>query len=221
VRYTSATDFIIPSLTPLSYKKHLEEHSSPTKQKLPITFELLCRLHYLIDPHSADDAVHWAAMTTAYFPLLRTGEFIVPSKTSYDAKALLRLQDVTLHTSQTGDEYVALHLRKSKTDQQHRGVVLYLGHAHHTVCAVCALKINLQIQHASPHSTPCNPLFRLFSGLPLTRRDLTTFLSSLLRLVGLAPQHYRGHSFRMGGATSATIAGLNDLYEIKLRGRRS
>ena len=96
-------------------------------------------------------------------------------------------------------------------------MVLYLGHAHHTVCAVCA---NLQIQHARPHSTPCDPLFRLSSGLPLARRDLTTFLSSLLQLVGLDPQHYSGHSFRIGGATSATIAGLND-YEIKLLGRWS
>ena len=184
------------------------EHSSPAKQKLPITFDLLCRLHYLIDPHSTDDAAYWAAMTTAHFLLLRAGEFTVTSNTSYAAETSLCLQDVSLHTTQTGDEYVALHLRKSKTDQKHRGVVLYLGHAHHTVCAVCALKTNLQIQHARPHSTPSDPLFRLSSGLPLARRDLTTFLSTLLRLVGLDPQHYSGHSFRIGGATSATIAGL-------------
>ena len=38
--------------------------------------------------------------------------------------------------------------------------------------------------------------------------------------MGLDPQHYSGHSFRIGGATSATIAGLND-YEIKLLGHWS
>lgn len=195
-------------------------HSSPAKQKLPITFDLLCRLKYFIDPHSEDDTVYWAALTTAHFLLLRAGEFTVTSKTSYDIETLLRLQDVNLHTTQTGDEYAALHLRKSKTDQQHRGVVLYVGHAHHTVCAVCALKINLRLQHARPRATPSDPLFRLSSGLPLARRDLTTFLSTLLRLVGLDPHHYSGHSFRIGGATSATIAGLND-YEIKLLGRWS
>lgn len=196
------------------------EHSSSAKQKLPITFDLLCRLQYLIDPHSDDDAVYWAAMTTAHFLLLRAGEFTIKSKTSYDVQTLLRLQDVNLHTTHTGCEYVALHLRKSKTDQQHRGVVLYAGHAAHAVCAVCALKTNLKIQHARPRSTPSDPLFQLSSGLPLARSDLTTFLSMLLRLVGLDPQHYSGHSFRIGGATSATIAGLND-YEIKLLGRWS
>ena len=192
------------------------EHSSPAKQKLPITFDLLCRLQYLIDPHS----IYWAAMTTAHFLLLRVGEFTIKSKTSYDIETLLRLQDVNLHTTHTGYEYVALHLRKSKTDQQHRGVVLYAGHTAHTVCAVCALKTNLKIKHARPRSTPSDSLFQLSSGLPLARSDLTTFLSMLLRLVGLDPQHYSGHSFRIGGATSATIAGLND-YEIKLLGRWS
>lgn len=39
----------------------------------------------------------------------------------------------------------------------------------------------------------------------------------LLRLVGLDPYHYSGHSFRIGGAQSSSIAGLND-YEIKLLG---
>ena len=195
-------------------------HSSPPKQKLPITFDLLCRLQHFIDPPSKDNIVYWAAVTTAHFLLLSAGEFTVTSKTSYDVKTLLHLQDVNLYTMQTGDEYVALHLRKSKTDQQHRGVVLYVAHAHHTVCAVCALKTNLHLQHARPRSTPSGLLFRLSSGLPLARRDLTTFLSTLLRLMGLDPQHYSGHSFRIGGATSPTIAGLNN-YEIKLLGRWS
>lgn len=85
-------------------------HSSLPKQKLPITFDLLCRLQHFIDPHSEDDIVYWAAVTTAHFLLLRAGEITVTSKTSYDVETLLRLQDVNLHTTQTGDEYVALHL---------------------------------------------------------------------------------------------------------------
>ena len=48
-------------------------NSSPPKQKLPITFDLLCRLQHFIDPHSEDDIVYWAAVTTAHFLLLRAG----------------------------------------------------------------------------------------------------------------------------------------------------
>ena len=194
------------------------EHSAPAKQKLPITFDLLCRLRYLIDPHSEDDAVYWAAMTTAHFLLLRAGEFTVSSHTSHKGGPILRVQDVALQTAPTGDEYISFHLRQSKTDQQHRGVVLYVGHAHHAVCAVCALKVILRLHHKRPDYTRSDPLFRLSSGLPLARGDLLSFLSPLLRLVGLDPQHYSGHSFRIGGATSASMAGLND-FEIQLLDR--
>ena len=50
--------------------------------------------------------------------------------------------------------------------------------------------------------------------------NLMNFVSPLLRLTGLDPHHYSGHSFRIGGATSTAVAGLND-YEIKLLGRWS
>ena len=131
------------------------EHSSPAKEKFPIIFYLLCHLQYLLDPNSADDVFYWAAMTSAHFLLLRVGVFFVPNKPPHDIETLI--QDVTLHIMQTGDEYVALHPRKSKTDLQQRGVVLYAGHAPYKVCADCALKKNLRIQHARPSSTPATP----------------------------------------------------------------
>ena len=120
---------------------------------------ILCRLHFLIDPFSEDDTVYWAVMTTAHFLLLRAGESTVKSHTSNNVGPLLRVQDCAIHTTPTGDEYISLYLRQSKTDQQHRRVVLYVGHAHHTVCAMCALKANLQVHHARTDSPPSNPLF--------------------------------------------------------------
>ena len=49
----------------------------------------------------------------------------------------------------------------------------------------------------------------------MTRRNLADFVSSLLRLLGVDAQFYSGHSFRIGGVISASVAGLN-AYEIKL-----
>ena len=109
---------------------------------------------------------YWAAMTSAHFLLLRVGVFFVPNKPSHDIETLI--QDVTLHIMQTGDEYVALHPRKSKTDQQQRGVVLYAGHAPQKVCADCALKTNLRIQHARPSSTPATPYSNFLQDSHLT-----------------------------------------------------
>ena len=66
------------------------EHSVPAKQKQLITFDLLFCLHNLIDPHSEDDAVYKAAMTTTHLLFPRAGEFTVKNNTSYDIGTLLR-----------------------------------------------------------------------------------------------------------------------------------
>ena len=105
-------------------------------------------------------------------------------------------------------------MKQSKTDQKGQGVLFYTGHSLHVVCAVCAVKSNLHLQKQRLDWAASHPLFRLTSGSAMTRRNLADFVSSLLRLLG------SGHSFRIGGATSASVAGLND-YEIKLIGRWS
>lgn len=51
------------------------EHFLPTKQKLPITFDILCKLYYFIDHSLPTDITYWAAITTAHFLLLRASEF--------------------------------------------------------------------------------------------------------------------------------------------------
>ena len=52
------------------------------------------------------------------------------------------------------------------------------------------------------------PLFLLENNQALTKH-----LSHLLRLIGVDSTAYGTHSFRIGGATSASLAGLAD-YEI-------
>ena len=195
-------------------------HYLPTQQKLPITFDLLCKFYIFLDRRSPDDTVYWAAMTTAHFLFLRASEFTATDPPSPATEAPLCIQDVAIQTTLTGEEHLSLHIRKSKTDQVQQGVWLYTGHSKHTVCAVCAMKKNLKVQRNRPGSTTSSPLYTLSSGHPLTRRHLSTFLSDLVRLPGLDPRKYSGHSFRIGGATTASIAGLND-YEIKMMGRWS
>lgn len=91
-------------------------------------------------------------------------------------------QQLPALTSATGDEYISLHLCQSNTDQQHGGGVLYVGHAHHAVCAVFAVNANLQVHHARPDSTPSDPLFQFFSRLPLARGVRLSFLNLIFNL---------------------------------------
>ena len=58
-------------------------------------------------------------------------------------------------------------------------------------------------------------LFHLSDQCPVSKISLVSFISHLLRLVVIDLSHYSGQSFRIGGATSASLADLTD-YEIKL-----
>ena len=193
------------------------EHFSAVKQKLPITFDLLCRMRNFIDDNNKDDTVYWAATTTAHFLLLRASEFV---KTDMSDQVLLNIEDVNFERTPTGEEYMTVRIKKSKTDQKGSGILLYTGHSKHKVCAVCAMKENLLTQQQRENYSVHDSLFTMSSGNPLTRKELTHFVSVILRLLGIDPQNFSGHSFRIGGATSASVAGLHD-YQIKLLGRWS
>ena len=63
-----------------------------------------------------------------------------------------------------------------------------------------------------------SPLFLLENNQALTNQKLVTFVSHLLGLIVVDPTAYAGRSFRIGGATSASLAGLAD-YEVQMLGR--
>ena len=54
------------------------------------------------------------------------------------------------------------------------------------------------------------PLFRFESGQPLTRDALVREIRLALGRVGMDATQYSGHSFRIGAATSAAAAGIDD-----------
>jgi hypothetical protein len=108
-------------------------------------------------------------------------------------------------------EYLALHLEKSKTDLYDKGITLYTGHSKHVVCAVCAMKHNFCIQHSRQNFVRKSPLFGLSTGNPITCNELLNFTSHLLQSLGINPSLYSGHSYCIGGATTAALAGLSEL----------
>ena len=118
------------------------QHFLPPKQKVPLTFGILTKLQSFLNPLSIDDTVHWAAITTGHFLMLRAGEFTIPSNVSFDASSHLTATDAKLHSSSDDMEYLTLHIKRSKTDQRGQGVTLNTGHSGHPVCAVCAMKQN-------------------------------------------------------------------------------
>ena len=214
-----------PLLPGLKLKQTLcgieRQHFCPPKQNMPLTFDLLRDIKSFLNPSCTDNTVQWATIATGHFLMLRASEFTVPSCNLFNASRHLTVADANLHSSSDGTEYLTLPVKQSKTDQRHEGVTLYTAHSGHPVCAVCAMKMNLAIQRRrGPVDPSTTPRFQLSDNSPVTKAGRVSFVSQLLPLIGIDPSQYSGHSFRIGGATSASHAGLSD-YEIKLIGRWS
>jgi hypothetical protein len=176
---------------------------SPAR-KLPITPDILRKCVPFITSHPSSLTI-WSAMLSSFFGLLRCGEF---TSHSSSVPTTTRRQDLVFSA-----DHVSLFLRQSKTDQFGAGCTIYLPRF--SGDALCPYSALSRMIRATPHATN---LFEI-NNLPMTRFDFITAVRTLLTASGTPdPSCYAGHSFRRGGATAASDAGLPD-YAIKKLGR--
>ena len=100
---------------------------------------------------------------------------------------------------------VCLRIKQSKTDPFRQGVDVYVGATRKAVCQVDALLRYLEVR-----SSTAGPLFIHTDGIPLTRASLVSRLKQALCQVGIQPDAFNGHSFRIGAATTAAQRGMED-----------
>lgn len=92
-------------------------------------------------------------------PFFFCGEFTVPRPTAFYPTSHLTVADMQIKTSPEDEEYVALRLKTSKTDQFRRGHVLYAGHSNHRICPVCTLSQLIDLDNKTNASMDSVPLF--------------------------------------------------------------
>lgn len=113
-----------------------------------------------------------------------------------------------------------LRLRMSKTDPFSHGVdiTIFENDVFKPVHNMCLYMQTRRSLSCSPHS----PLFITdeFNHGPMHRDKFIHHLRSLLMRIGLNDSRYAGHSFRIGAATAAAAAGVED-HMIKDLGRWS
>ena len=112
-------------------------------------------------------------------------------------------------------QHMVITLRSSKTDPFRAGQSLLIARADSSLCTVTAMQHYFQFV-----SPPPGPLFIFRSGRLLTRSAVTSLLRDAARHAGLPFHSLKGHSFRIGAASSAAAAGLPD-WLIKVMGRWS
>lgn len=184
------------------------------RPRLPITSNVMRALKrgWELNGVSVNNTMLWAAACCCFFGFLRSGEATVPSHSAYDPSVHLSLADVSVD-SQTNPQTVILRIKASKTDQHRVGVNIFLGRTNNDLCPVAAV-----LSYISRRGTADGPLFHFQNGSPLTRDAFVKEIRSALRLASVDTEHYSGHSFRIGAATSAAAAGVEDAV-IKILGR--
>ena len=77
--------------------------------------------------------------------------------------------------------------------------------------------IALLVDYLALRGTRAGALFMSEDGTPVTRETFSKQLSTAVRLCGLEPNRYKGHSFRIGAASHAASRGMSD-SQIRVMG---
>ncbi|VDI03471.1 Hypothetical predicted protein [Mytilus galloprovincialis] len=115
-------------------------------------------------------------------------------------------------------DLVVLKLKQSKTDPFRKGINIQLHKLGQLICPYTILLEYIQIRKELSPTNQTDPLFITIDKKPLERQYFITCIKKVLDICGFNSSHYNGHSFRIGAATSAGKAKIED-HLIKTLGR--
>ncbi|CAG2204561.1 unnamed protein product [Mytilus edulis] len=184
--------------------------------RLPITFEILEKIVNCLRKGFCSkftDLMLRTACIVAFYGFLRCGEFTVSKASQFDPHINLCIEDVVFHT-----DLVVLKLKQSKTDPFRKGINIQLHKLGQLICPYTILLEYIQIRKELSPTNQTDPLFITIDKKPLERQYFITCIKKVLDICGFNSSHYNGHSFRIGAATSAGKAKIED-HLIKTLGR--
>ena len=149
---------------------------------------------------------------TAFFGFFRLGELLQSLQAHFNPELHLSWGDMAVDNPQN-PKMLKLRLRQSKTDQFGRGVDVVLGKTGCEICPVSAV-----LSYVSVRGGQQGPFFLKSTKRPLLKQDFITEIRGVLTVIGFPKDQYAGHSFRIGAATSAALAGVED-STIQIMGR--
>lgn len=136
---------------------------------------------------------------------LRCGEFTIKHNNVHTRRSdYIRIQDITFEQK---DKYFSILLRSSKTDPFRKGVLVHI-YRNEVLCPVKSMRRYMKLR-VTQNTNLESALFYYHQAM-VTRVKFIEYMRQVLEVVGLDTQNYNGHSFRIGAATSAAAAGVED-----------
>ena len=178
---------------------------SPKKVRLPITAKVLLQVkHHLSLLPEDERAVVWCIACTAFFGFFRLGELLPDSIHAYHPATSLSWGDVAVD-SHVKPRMVQVFLKQSKCDQFGAGARVVLGVTGEELCPVATIIRYIELRGNYP-----GPFFLDSSRNTIPKPWFISRIRSTLTAIGLPEHLYAGHSFRIGAATTASLAGVED-----------
>ena len=175
------------------------------RPRLPITPSILHKLRPVwLEQPTFNSIMLWAACTTTFFGFCRSGEVTVECESKFDPQIHLSFSDLAVDNA-LAPQVISINLKRSKSDQFMMGVKLVLGRTNNNLCPVTALLTYLSHRGNSP-----GPLFRWDNQKPLSKSKFVDHVRQALLAANIPAHLYTGHSFRIGAATTAASAGIED-----------
>ena len=139
-----------------------------------------------------------AAISLAFFGMLRCSEYTCPSPSSFNPEIHLAATDFKVTNSRA---MILVRIKASKTDPFRAGATIRIGSAENELNPVAAI-----IQYISVRGYQPGPFFRYADNRFLTRSDIIRLLRASLP----STNHINTHSFRVGGASALASIGTPD-----------
>jgi hypothetical protein len=182
---------------------------SEPSRKLPITPDLLLAIYRVLEP-TVEDQAWWAAVLTAFFLMLRKDNVSIAKEEAFNPRTALLKSDLLLPEGFTWNSpnipVVWVRLRHSKTNQFHaRTHTVPVVATGGPLCPVTAIQRVMWVNQFAPMDTHAFATPQAGAGgthfAPLLHSTFVQRTKDYLKMIGVNPKNYAGHSFRRGGAT--------------------
>jgi hypothetical protein len=186
----------------------------PRRVRLPLLRAQLRKMRPALSIYTNPNHTRlWCAALVGLYGIMRAGELTISSDNVFNPHT-----HVTRKHAKVYPDHATIFLPASKTDRLGHGTKVTIPHiAEVDHCPHCMLRFWLQLTNTE------EPDAHLFSikGTPYAKTEFIKEMQQTLRSAGVPNvEAYTGHSLRLGGATFAKAAGLND-DQIQVLGRWS